>query len=145
MKHDRGGPSAAGAHRHQRVEASILEELRSILRDDITDPELEGVQLTAIVLAPDSKIAKVHFAVPRGRPRTAVERAFTRAPRVLRARLAAMHEAAPDRRVVLMGDGAVDYQKVRDLFQTVQNAGFSGVSLMVSKKKGAGPDEPDEE
>ena len=88
MKHDRGGPSAAGAHRHQRVEASILEELRSILRDDITDPELEGVQLTAIVLAPDSKIAKVHFAVPRGRPRTAVERAFTRATGFLRARLA---------------------------------------------------------
>jgi hypothetical protein len=27
---------------------------------------------------------------------------------------------------------------VRDLFTFVQNAGFSGVSLMVSKKKGAG-------
>lgn len=88
MKHDKGGPSAAGAHRHQRVEASILEELRSILRDDITDPELEGVQLTAIVLAPDSKLAKIHFAVPRGRPRTAVERAFARATGFLRARLA---------------------------------------------------------
>jgi len=88
MKHDRGGPSAAGAHRHQRVESSILEELRSILRDDMTDPELEGVQLTAIVLTPDSKLAKVHFVVPRGRPRTAVERAFARATGFLRARLA---------------------------------------------------------
>ena len=87
MKHE-GGPSAAAAHRHQRVEASILEELRSILRDDITDPELEGVQLTALVLAPDSKLAKVHFIVPRGRPRSAVERAFTRATGFLRARLA---------------------------------------------------------
>ena len=84
----RGGPGAAGAHRHQRVEAAILEELRSILRDDVTDPELEGVQLTAIVLAPDGKIAKVHFAVPRGRPRTAALRAFTRATGFLRARLA---------------------------------------------------------
>jgi len=70
------------------VEASILEELRSILRDDVTDPELDGVELTAIVLAPDGKLAKIHFAVPRGRPRTAVERAFTRATGFLRARLA---------------------------------------------------------
>ena len=62
----------------------------------------------------------------------------------LAAKLAAIHEAEPDRRVVLKGDGAVDYQKVRDLFTTVQNAGFSGVSLMVSKKKGTGPDEPEE-
>lgn len=88
MKHDKGGPSAAGVHRHQRVESSILAELRSILRDDITDPELEGVRLVAIVLTPDSKLARIHFAVPRGRPRTAVERAFTRATGFLRARLA---------------------------------------------------------
>ncbi|HVH41691.1 MAG TPA: ribosome-binding factor A [Labilithrix sp.] len=88
MKHEKGGPSAAGAVRHQRVEASILEELRSILRDDVTDPELEGVRLTAIVLSPDSKTARIHFAVPRGRPRTAVERSFTRATGFLRGRLA---------------------------------------------------------
>lgn len=65
----------------------------------------------------------------------------------LSARLAAIHDAEPERRVVLKGDGAVDYQKVRDLFTTVQNAGFSGVSLMVSKKKaqaGAGPEESEE-
>lgn len=64
----------------------------------------------------------------------------------LSARLAAIHDAEPERRVVLKGDGAVDYQKVRDLFTTVQNAGFSGVSLMVSKKKGqaGGPEESEE-
>jgi ribosome-binding factor A len=88
MKHEKTGPSAAGAHRHQRVESSILEELRSILRDDITDPELEGVRLVAIVLSPDGKLARIHFAVPRGRPRTAVERAFSRATGFLRARVA---------------------------------------------------------
>jgi ribosome-binding factor A len=65
-----------------------LEELRSILRDDISDPELEGVRLTAIALSPDNKAARVHFAVPRGRPRTAVERAFVRAAGFLRGRLA---------------------------------------------------------
>ncbi len=88
MKQDKVGSSGAVAHRHQRVEASILEELRSILRDDITDPELEGVRLTALVLSPDGRTAKVHFAVPRARPRTAVERAFSRAAGFLRGRLA---------------------------------------------------------
>ena len=79
---------SAGEHRHQRVEAAILDELRSLLRDDVTDPELEGVRLTAIELSTDSKMARVHFAVPRGRPRTAVERAFGRALGFLRGRLA---------------------------------------------------------
>lgn len=86
MKHDKEG--GAGHYRHQRVESSILEELRSILRDDVTNPVLEGVRLTAIVLAPDSKIARIHFAVPRGRPRKDVEAAFVRATGFLRARLA---------------------------------------------------------
>jgi biopolymer transport protein TolR len=63
----------------------------------------------------------------------------------LPARLAAIHQAEPERRVVLKGDSAVDYQKVRDLFGVVQNAGFSGVSLMVSKKKSAGPVESDDQ
>ena len=63
----------------------------------------------------------------------------------LEARLGAIHAAEPDRRVVLKGDSAVDYQKVRDLFTTVQNAGFSGVSLMVSKKGPAdGSERPEE-
>lgn len=62
----------------------------------------------------------------------------------LAGRLAAIHEAEPDRRVVLKGDSAVDYQKVRDLFTTVQDAGFSGVSLMVSKKGPAGPEDDEE-
>lgn len=101
MKHEKG-PSAAGAIRHQRVEASILEELRAVLRDDITDPELEGVRLTAIALSPDSKSARIHFAVPRGRPRSAVERSFVRATGFLRARLAEAVELkrTPDLRFV---------------------------------------------
>jgi biopolymer transport protein TolR len=54
----------------------------------------------------------------------------------LSARLAAIHAAEPERRVVLKGDGTVGYEKVRELFERVQSAGFSGVSLMVSKRKG---------
>lgn len=82
--HDHAGAS----HRHERLEASILDELRGVLRDDVGDPELEGVTLTAIVLSPDGRNARVHFAVPRGRPRSAVERAFVRATPFLRGRIA---------------------------------------------------------
>lgn len=103
MKHER---TAASDHRHMRVEASILEELASVLRDDVTDPELEGVRLTAVVLSPDSRNARVHFAVPRARPRTAVERAFTRANGFLRARLADAIELKrnPELRFVYEGE-----------------------------------------
>ena len=51
--------------------------------------------------------------------------------------LADIHAREPDRRVVLKGDGMLDYQKVRDVFAIVQNAGFSGVSLQVQKRGGA--------
>jgi len=58
--------------------------------------------------------------------------------------LADIHNREPDRRVVLKGDGMLDYQKVRDVFALVQNAGFSGVSLQV-EKRGGGKDDPPEE
>lgn len=78
--------SGAGM-RHLRVEQSIQEELAGILRDDVADPELEGVRIVRVVLSPDYRSVKIHFAVPRGRPRTAVERAFSRSSAFLRGRL----------------------------------------------------------
>jgi ribosome-binding factor A len=89
MKRDADAPGGeAGGHRHQRLETSVREELQSILRDDVYDPELEGVVVRAVVLSPDYRNARVHFLAPRGRPRNAVERALTRASPFLRARLA---------------------------------------------------------
>jgi biopolymer transport protein TolR len=61
----------------------------------------------------------------------------------LPAQLADIHAREPDRRVVLKGDGLVDYQKVRDVFAVVQGAGFSGVSLQV-EKRGTGKEDPAE-
>jgi biopolymer transport protein ExbD/biopolymer transport protein TolR len=61
----------------------------------------------------------------------------------LPAQLADIHAREPDRRVVLKGDGMLDYQKVRDVFAVVQNAGFSGVSLQVQKRGSAG-EQPEE-
>ena len=58
---------------------------------------------------------------------------------VLPGRLADLHAREPDRRVVLKGDGTLDYAKVRDVFTIVQNAGFTGVSLQV-QKRGNGKD-----
>lgn len=99
MKRER---EVGGSVRHQRVEASIREELQSILRDDVADPELEGVRITAVVLTPDGRSARVHFAAPRGRPKTAALRAFARATPYLRGRLAEMVELkrTPDLRFV---------------------------------------------
>jgi biopolymer transport protein TolR len=55
---------------------------------------------------------------------------------MLSAQLAESHAREPDRRVVLKGDGALDYQRVRDVFALVQNVGFAGVSLQVQKREG---------
>ena len=62
----------------------------------------------------------------------------------LPAQLADIHAREPDRRVVLKGDGMLDYQKVRDVFAVVQNAGFAGVSLQVEKRGGGKDDSPEE-
>jgi biopolymer transport protein TolR len=51
--------------------------------------------------------------------------------------LAAEHERAPDKRVVIKGDCGVKYGKVRDVFAVAQKIGFVGVALMVDEKKKA--------
>ncbi len=57
----------------------------------------------------------------------------------LEARLKAMHETEPERRVVLKGDASVQYARMRDTFAACQRAGYKGVALSVSQKgKGQG-------
>ncbi|MDI1445368.1 biopolymer transporter ExbD [Polyangium sp. 6x1] len=57
----------------------------------------------------------------------------------LEARLKSMHDAEPERRVVLKGDATVQYAKMRDAFAACQRAGYTGIALSVSQKgKGAG-------
>ncbi len=63
----------------------------------------------------------------------------------LPSQLAEAHAQKPDRRVVLKGDGALDYAKVRDVFAVVQNAGFNGVSLQVNRKPGGEADDEEKE
>ena len=79
--------------RHIRLQDLIVAELRGLLRDDISDPTLQGVWITALVLSVDYRHARVHFALratqeeARAR-RSDVERALARAIPFLRARLA---------------------------------------------------------
>jgi biopolymer transport protein ExbD/biopolymer transport protein TolR len=61
----------------------------------------------------------------------------------LPSQLTNIHAREPDRKVVLEGDGQLDYAKVREVFAVIQNAGLSGVSLRV-EKRGNGKEAPEE-
>ncbi len=94
-------------HRHLRVQGLVLDELRSLLRDDVHDPALTGVRVVAVVLSVDYRHARIHFVLsgtesPHAR---GVERALERATPFLRARLADAIEMKriPDLRFVFDG------------------------------------------
>ena len=52
----------------------------------------------------------------------------------IEARLRAIHENEPTRRVILRGDASLGYEHVRDLFRLCQQIGFPGVSLRVGER-----------
>jgi ribosome-binding factor A len=92
MRRERQGDESAG-HRHVRLQGLILEELRALLRDDVSDPALVDARITAVVLSVDYRQARVHFAIlgsgdDAARARPGCERAFVRATPFFRARLA---------------------------------------------------------
>jgi biopolymer transport protein ExbD/biopolymer transport protein TolR len=101
----------------------------------------ERVELPGI-MRPDknqkSKLDPVTVTIARGGT-VYVEKAATTLE-ALPGKLVEIHQREPDRRVVLKGDGRVDYEKVREVFAVVQGAGFSGVSLQVEKRGGAKDD-----
>ena len=108
------GRNKEGAgHRHARLQGLILEELRALLRDDVTDPALIDVRVTTVVLSVDYKHARVHFALrPRegtaetlARERASIERALLRATPFFRVRLAEAIDLkrVPDLRFVFDG------------------------------------------
>jgi ribosome-binding factor A len=77
-------------HRHLRVQGLVLDELRSLLRDDVHDPALDAVRVAAVVLSVDYRHARVHFLLTGGQGGQvrSIERALERATPFLRARLA---------------------------------------------------------
>jgi ribosome-binding factor A len=96
-------------HRHLRVQSLVLEELRALLRDDVSDPDLGDVRIVAVVLSVDYRHARVHFVLNGAatEPRV-VQRALERATPFLRARLAEAVEMkrVPELRFVLDGLGS---------------------------------------
>ncbi len=56
----------------------------------------------------------------------------------LRAKVQALHDADPERALLLKTDQAVPYKKVRDTFAMLQGIGFKGLSLKVLETKKAG-------
>ena len=65
-----------------------------------------------------------------------IEKEAVEGAEALRGRLRDEHDREPSRRVVLRGDGATPYAKMRDVFALCQDIGFSGVSLSVSQRGG---------
>jgi ribosome-binding factor A len=95
-------------HRHERVQGLLLDELRSLLRDDVHDPALAAVRVGAVVLSVDYRHARVHFVLEKEEGVRAVERALERATPFLRARLAEAVEMkrVPELRFVFDGVAA---------------------------------------
>jgi ribosome-binding factor A len=104
-----GRDEERAGHRHARLEGLIFEELRALLRDDVSDPALAGVTITRISLSIDYRHLRVHFAVraPPGAQvdRALVEHALSRAAPYLRAQLATAIDVkrVPDLRFVFDG------------------------------------------
>ena len=99
-------------HRHERVQNLIFEELRALMRDDVSDPFLSGVRIVAVLLSADYRHARVHFVLSVGGEQRAlvdrVLRSLERATSFLRVRLADAIELkrVPDLRFVFDGAAA---------------------------------------
>jgi ribosome-binding factor A len=83
----------AAGHRHARLQQILLEELGALVRDELTDPKLDGVMVTAVELSVDYRNARVRFWAARATPpsreeRERLESAIARAAPFLRASLA---------------------------------------------------------
>lgn len=100
---------ASSGHRLERLEQLMLEELRALFEDELSDPRLEDVVPLAVVLSPDYRHARVHCTAPSAGPgRSAVERALVHASSFLRRRIAEAIEfkRVPDLRFIVDAERA---------------------------------------
>jgi ribosome-binding factor A len=84
---------SAQGHRHGRLQQILREELDALVRDELSDPRLDGVSITSVELSVDYRNARVTFWAARPAPpsrdeRDRLEKAFARATPFLRASLA---------------------------------------------------------
>lgn len=80
-------------HRQARLERILLTELASLLRDEASDPALDGIRLLTLALSPDGGHARLGYVVEtalenEAQARRRTQPALQRAHGFLRARLA---------------------------------------------------------
>jgi ribosome-binding factor A len=86
-------PSESTGHRQARLERILLTELASLLRDEASDPALDGIRLLSLALSPDGGHARLGYVVEtaledEAQARRRTQSALQRAHGFLRARLA---------------------------------------------------------
>jgi ribosome-binding factor A len=67
--------SDAGGGRGERLQELIREEMNFLLRNEIRDPRLAGVEATMVQLARDGSCARIWFSADDNDPKEALERA----------------------------------------------------------------------
>ncbi|MFT3773856.1 MAG: ribosome-binding factor A [Minicystis sp.] len=81
----------AEGHRHERLSRILREEIAAVVRDELSDPRLDGVRITFVELSVDYKNARIGFVGPSAdaprADRERLERLLDRATPFLRARL----------------------------------------------------------
>ena len=99
---------AGDGYRLLRLEQLLLEELKTIFAEEMSDPRLESVRPFAVTLSPDYRHARVH-CVAEGSPvpRAELDRALARAAVFFRTRVADSIELkrVPELRFVLDSPG----------------------------------------
>lgn len=85
---DGEGFSRDGAVRQMRIQQLIQQELEGLLRDDVADPRLADLTVTAVDLSVDCRSARVHVATARTVSPAEVTAALDRASPFLRRELA---------------------------------------------------------
>jgi ribosome-binding factor A len=74
-------------HRRIRLEHIILEELNSLLRDEVEDPNLDGVHVASVELSNDYRLAKVLYQIEPEYSLERVQLALERSASFLRSQL----------------------------------------------------------
>lgn len=74
-------------HRHARLQGLVLEELRALFREDVSDPRLAMVAVRAVVLSVDYRNVRVHWVAREEVEQKKIEVALAHATPFLRSRL----------------------------------------------------------
>lgn len=74
--------------RPKRVAEAIKHELRLLLLQRVSDPRLQGVSISHVIVAPDLKQAKVYYVVSPGEKIKPVEKAIHKARGFFRTHIA---------------------------------------------------------